>query len=171
MPPPNNLPAALANHRAVAAQLLEAYPDETRESLADTIEGCTNLTEVIVAYLREARDREALAGAQHAIVERIQARQRRFMEGAVALRAAALNAMQEAGMARLPPEAMPEATVTVQQGQPKVIVTDEALLPPDMVIVSRRPSLKAIAAALKAGQTIAGAELGNSAPFITIRTA
>lgn len=55
-------------------------------------------------------------------------------------------------------------------GKPGVVITDEAALPAEFVRVERTPDKTAIANALRAAQDVPGAELGNAAPQLTIRT-
>jgi len=61
-------------------------------------------------------------------------------------------------------------TASIRPGQPHVLVTDGTALPDTMVRVKREPDKTLIGAALKAGDTVPGAELSNSAPNLTIRT-
>jgi hypothetical protein len=100
----------------------------------------------------------------------IAARAERAERRKQAFRAAALNLMDLAGIARLP-EA--DFTARIQVGQPSLGHLDLDALPPDFVetevVVTRRPLKDRILAALKAGQTIPGAQLRTGAPFIVIK--
>jgi hypothetical protein len=59
-------------------------------------------------------------------------------------------------------------TVSIGRGSPKVIITDEAALPPDCVETVVKPSKKAIAAALKEGRDVPGACLSNLMPHLIV---
>lgn len=63
-----------------------------------------------------------------------------------------------------------EFSVSTSMGKPGVVITDEAALPAEFVRVERTPDKTAIANALRAAQDVPGAELGNAAPQLTIRT-
>jgi hypothetical protein len=64
----------------------------------------------------------------------------------------------------------PEYTASVRAGQQRVIVTDEMKLPDSLIRITRTPALSLIAAGLKAGEVIEGAELANGTPSLAIHT-
>jgi len=72
-------------------------------------------------------------------------------------------------MARLPKIELVPATLSIRAGQPRVIVTDEAVLPDNCVRIKREPNKIAIKELLGRGEQIAGAELSNSEPSLTVR--
>ena len=78
--------------------------------------------------------------------------------------------MDLAGIARLPE---PDFIARIQAGQQHLGQLDLDALPPEFVdvevTVTRRPLKDRIMAALKAGQTIPGAQLRTGAPFIVIK--
>jgi hypothetical protein len=162
-----DLTAALADYRATVARLLEVYPDETEESLADTIEGATDLDQAILATLREALWREAQGDAVQTMIDTLIERRNRLILRAKVMRQAAAEAMTEAGMKSL---AAPDMTVSVRAGQPKAVVTDEALLPEMYwrVRTIREPDKRAIADSLSF-EEVPGAHLSNAPPVLTIR--
>jgi hypothetical protein len=63
-----------------------------------------------------------------------------------------------------------EFSVSLSEGKPGVVITDEAALPDEFVRISRSPDKSALAEALRSGQVIPGAEMRNSLPTLTIRT-
>jgi hypothetical protein len=77
--------------------------------------------------------------------------------------------MDLAGIARLPE---PDFTARIQAGQQSLGQIDLDALPPEFVdtevVVTRKPLKDRLTAALKAGQTIPGAQLRTGAPFIVI---
>jgi hypothetical protein len=144
-----------------------AFPDETEESLADSIEGQTQLDGAIIAVLRNAIEREAMGKALGELIDGMTARRRRLDEGARSLRAAALQAIQESGLS-LPLRA-PDMSVGIGRAKPKVIITDPALVPLELCKTTVEPSKTLIAEAWAQGRDVPGVTLGNAVNFLTIR--
>ena len=119
--------------------------------------------------IRASIDADLLAEATRKRQAEIAARAERTERRKQAFRAAALNLMDLAGIAKLP-EA--DFTARVQAGQQSLGPVDLDALPPEFVdaevIVTRKPLKDRLTAALKAGQTIPGAQLRTGAPFIVI---
>ncbi len=162
----DNLRPLVSSHCALVSAIREAFPDEDDESLADTIEGESDLPEAIVRVLRAALEREAMAKAiTDELVARLTYRAHRLKAGAASMRAAALQAMQEGG---LPSIKAVDMSVSVGRGKPKVIITEEGLIPAALGKIVRTPDKTAIAAELAAGHDIPGATLGNPQAFLTI---
>lgn len=156
---------ALSAHHEMVAQIRAAFPDENEESLCDTIEGESNLSEAIAAVLRAALESAAMADGIDAMIEKVQMRKRRLAARATALRAAALQAMQDAGMKKL---SAPDMTVSIGHSKPRVIITEPDMIPDHLCKIIREPSKTAIGAELAAGRDVPGATLGNPQSFLTI---
>jgi hypothetical protein len=75
--------------------------------------------------------------------------------------------MTHAGLRRV---VLPEATLSIRAGQPRVIITDEAALPPDCVRVRTEPDKVAIKDRLMRGEPVPGATLSNSESVLSVRT-
>ncbi len=163
---PYDLRALLPEHRAIVTRVREMFPEESDDDLADSIAGLSNLPDAILAVLRNALEREAMAKAiDDDLIARLVARSRRLKEGAQSLRAAALQAMQEAG---LPSIKAADMSVSIGRGKPKVLIIDAALVPSDLCKTTVEPSKTLIAAALAEGKDIPGVTLGNPQAFLTI---
>lgn len=167
---PNDLSAAVVTRQNLRAQLVAMYPeldtDDDADVLRDTLEGLDTLNEDIIAVLRAALEREAAAKAiDDDLIGRLVARSRRLKDGAKSLRAAVLQAMQEAG---LPKVKAPDMTVSVVPGTSKIIVIDEAEIPDDLCRIRREPNKTEITKALAEGRSVPGVETGNSPPHIAI---
>ena len=160
-----DLSTALANHRAAVARIREMYPDTDEADLADTIEGESNLDQAILATLREALYREAQAEAVQHMIDVLQERQGRFRNTAQAMRATALQAMQETGMDKLSASDM---SVSVGTSRPKLVITDETLLPDELCRIKREPLKTIIANEIVRGIEVPGATLGNAQAFLRI---
>lgn len=162
-----DLSAAVRAHQALVDAVKAAYPEETEESLADSILSATELDEVLIATLRVVFEREAQATALDAMVNAMVARKRRLEDGTEAMRRAVLNAMQEVGWRRLP-SPPPDFSVAVSAGKQKVLITDEAALPFDLCRAVVTPDKTAIREALEEGGDVPGAVLGNRVPGLVI---
>ena len=78
------------------ARLLAEIPGIDEETLADTLEGITDLREMLAAIIRSALDDEALAAGLSTRLFEMKARIERFETGAKRKRELALRAMDEA---------------------------------------------------------------------------
>jgi hypothetical protein len=164
-----DLRALVPAHRAIVEQVSAMFPEEDQDTLADTIAGESSLPDAIVAVLRAALEREAQAKAiNDELIARLLYRAHRLEDGAKSLRAAALQAMQEAG---LPSIKAIDMSVSVGHGKPKVVIIDPDLVPDALCKIVREPSKTLIAAAIKnfcGTEDIPGVTLGNPQPFLTI---
>jgi hypothetical protein len=158
--PPNNAPSPAALERAMSAaqqhkQLLIGYSDEdilaTLESETDALELLDRLTECALA------DKELAAKASE--------RAARLKERAERSRAIIARMMAALELSKLE---RPVATLSIGYRR-DLQLTDASLLPD--AFISHSPDKLAIAKALRAGEKIPGAELGNDHPVLTIRTA
>ena len=59
--------------------------------------------------------------------------------------------------------------LSIRAGQPRVIITDETLLPPDCVRIKREPDKIAIKERLSRGEPVPGATLSNSEETLAMR--
>lgn len=157
---------AVAAHKALCQRIKEMFPEETQESLADTIEGATELDAAILSVLRAACEREAHAEALEQLMGEMSARQHRLRQGAQRLKRAALDAMLEVGTKKL---VGPDMTASVRDGQPHVLVLNPEMVPDQFVRLERKPVKSLIAEALKSGGHVPGTSLSNPMPTIAIR--
>src|SRR5262245_41103747 len=114
------------NYEDLRRRLLDASPDLYERTLLDTLEGATNLQEMIAAVIRSALDDEALAGALRSRIEEMRQRLNRIESTAEAKREAALSAMERADMIKL---TAPDFTVSIRINAPSIVITSEAEIP------------------------------------------
>lgn len=161
--------SALMSARSRIAQDEELIDDATGEILDITrIEG--SCEELLHATLRAAAYADAMGAGIKDMLDKLKGRQDRYKARSEALRGAAFAAMDALDMRRVE---LPDLTVTIAKGLPQVIITDEATLPDAytrIVPEQRAPDRTAIAAALKSGISVPGAELSNSLPRLQIRS-
>ena len=156
--------------RAQIEALRVSYPgiwdDDDQQLLADMLEGETDLHEFLTGVVRRMCEAEALASGIGNLLVDMRDRQRRFYERHDAMRALAFKLMQQAAVKKVE---LPQATLSIRAGQPKVIITDETVLPPNCVRIKREPDKVAIREHLARGEPVAGAELSNSEPVLAVR--
>lgn len=162
-------PLIVAYQRA-RKELLAEHPDMEGDPalLADTLEGITDAPTVIASFIRKAREDEANVDALSVMMKDMGARKSRLQARADKLRAAALSLLDAIGLRKLE---QPDFSCSVVPASPAVMITDEALLPEEMIRVRREPNRAAIRDALRSGSVVPGAELSNGPPMLRILTA
>jgi hypothetical protein len=134
--------------------------------LGDMVEGETGLHEFLTRVVDVMDDAEEnIDGIQVKMDER-KARKARFEQRYEAMRTLAKKLMEQAGLRKI---VLPTATLSISAGPPRVIVTDEARLPPDCIRIKREPNRIAIKERLERGEHVDGAELSNSEPQLAVR--
>lgn len=148
------------------ARLLSDDPDLDEVTLADTLEGATDLQERIVRICRASVETSAFAAALDGMIKDLGARKKRMAERSDRLRSIALWAMQEASIPKI---TAPDATISIGKGRASIAITDEGAIPPHLVEYEPKPNRAAIKEALDAGEIVPGASLTNSPPSLIIR--
>lgn len=145
------------------------YPDleEDADLLANTVEGETDFELVIGKLLDFVRDAETMADAVKARKDEIAERQKRFERQSDAGRKIILSLMDAA---QQPKVTLAEATLSITKPREKTVIWSEEELPQGYFQLIRKPDTKAITAALKAGESIPGAELETGTAGLMIRT-
>ncbi|MBO6668030.1 siphovirus Gp157 family protein [Parvibaculum sp.] len=168
-----SLPPALAAefhaHNFLKERLTADFPDLDDETLADTLEGETGLNEALAAIVRSREEDLGLITGLKSRLEALKARLERFQDRADRKRRLVTDVMARAEIKRI---TEPDFTVSLRTSPAAVVVEDEALIPEDYW-KPQAPKLDrlALGEALKSGQTIQGASLGEPKPSITIRIA
>ena len=162
------LEGELNRYTELRRRLLEADPEIDNRTLADTLEGATDLREVIASVIRSALDDDALAKALEDRVVQMKARLARIEATAEKKREIALAAMEEADIEKI---LEPDFTVSIRAVAPGVVVTNQAVIPewfwiPQPAKLDKRLLLET----LRAGEAVMGAELANSKITLAIRT-
>ena len=157
-----------STYQLLKERLLSVYPETDDETLADTLEGITDLHEMIAAVIRSALVDEAFQAGLRTRLEEMRQRLARLEERGAKKRQLALEAMCEVGLKKLE---QPDFTASARAGLPPLVVLAEELIPPDYWVpqppkLDRQPLL----AKLKRGGEVAGAQLGNPKPTLAVRT-
>jgi phage host-nuclease inhibitor protein Gam len=158
---------ALTQFREKVRLIRETYPDESEADLADTIEGeSADLDKAIVAGMREAVSREAMAEGLKALMDDLQKRHDRLTHSAKAMREAACTAMTEAGMEKL---SAPDMSLSIAYAPASVIVTDETAVPDRFWRVKREVNRAAVMVEMRHGAApVPGCELSNRKPYVRV---
>ena len=155
-------------YQALRGRLLTECPEIDEETLADSLEGITELHEMIAAVIRSALVDEALHTGLHFRVDQMKQRLLRLEVRAAKKRQLALEAMSEVGFTKLE---QPDFTASARAGSPALIVIAEDKIP-NTYWLPQPPKLdrQAILGELKRGAEIPGAQLSNPQPVLMVRT-
>src|SRR5262245_34711000 len=110
-------PLRVETHRyhVVRTRLLERWPEVDAETLADTLEGITDLHEMIAAVIRSALVDEALQAGLRSRLEEMRQRLARLEERGTKKRQLALDTMCDVGLKKLE---QPDFTASARAGIP-----------------------------------------------------
>ena len=155
-------------HHLARERLLADYPNIDEETLCDTLEGITDLNEMIAAVIRSALVDEALQSGLRTRLADMKSRLARLEERGSKKRALALEAMTEAGLKKLE---QPDFTASARAGLPALVVLEEDLIP-EGYWVPQSPKLdrQSLLTDLKRAGHIPGTEFSNPKPIVSVRT-
>ena len=149
-------------------RLLAEIPDLDAETLADTLEGITDLREMLAELIRSALEDEALASGLSTRLNDMKARLERLETRAGRKRQLALHVMSEADIQKLTES---DFTASLKQGAPTLDVVDEAKVP--AAYWKPQPSKldrQGLLSALKAGVAIEGVAIAAAQTQLSVRT-
>ncbi|MDP9196117.1 MAG: siphovirus Gp157 family protein [Pseudomonadota bacterium] len=165
---PAEIESELRHWNAIKAQLLAQGLDEDEQCLLDTLEGETDLRERLVALIEKAVEATLMVEKQKRRMADLTERKARYERRHDRLKEFALKVMEAAGLKSI--EA-PEFTFGTRPTPPKVQIISQRLLPEEFLRVKPpEPDLAAIGKALKNGEEVPGALLGNGGTTLQIRT-
>jgi hypothetical protein len=155
-------------YQLLKERLIVEHPDLDDATLADTLEGITNLHEMIAAVIRSALVDEALQVGLRSRMSDMKHRLARLEERGAKKRRLALDAMTDAGLKKLE---QPDFTASARAGLPGLVVVAETLIP-ETYWVPQSPKLdrQSLLTNLKRGGDVSGAELSNPKPILSVRT-
>jgi Siphovirus Gp157 len=164
----DNIAFAAIHFRALRDRIRAEDPDIDERTLADTVEGLTDLPEILASIIRCALADEALASGLKGRLEDMQGRLERLKRRAEKRRQLAREVMLELDLKKLD---APDFTVSIRPGTPTLLVLDEALVPKNYW-EPREPRLnrQELLSDLKRGTEIAGVALSRPEPVLSVRT-
>jgi hypothetical protein len=163
-----NLEFATATYRALRDRIRAQDPEIDERTLADTVEGLTDLHQILEAIVRSALEDEALATGLKGRVAEMEDRLARLQDRASKRRQIAKDVMVELDLKKLQ---APDFTASIRPGMPALTVIDEAAVP-SIYWEPREPRLnrQGLATDLKQGAEITGVTLSNPEPVLSVRT-
>jgi uncharacterized protein (DUF2267 family) len=164
----NRVGLAAVQYQALRDRLRAQDPEIDEETLGDTLEGITDLHEILAAVIRAALTDESIAlGLQHRIDEMAK-RLDRFTYRAAKRREIVRDVMIESEIKRV---AAPDLTLVIRPGNPSVVVIDEGAIPGEF-FEPQKPRLnrQKLLGELKLRLEVQGAQLSNPQPVLTVRT-
>ncbi|HZL30708.1 MAG TPA: siphovirus Gp157 family protein [Pseudolabrys sp.] len=163
-----SLEFAAIHYRAIRDRIRATEPNIDEQTLADTVEGLTDLHEIVQAIIRSALVDEALVRGLKCRIADMQGRLERFEDRASKRRQIAKDVMVQLDLKKI---TAPDFTATVRDGAPSLVVIDEDKVP-KIYWQPSEPRLKRqqLTDDLKQGEDIAGAELADPQPILTVRT-
>ncbi len=158
----------LTHHQYLRERLAADFADADEECLRDTLEGLTNLTDMLAEVLRSALEDQAFGSALRSRIGDMQERMSRIEERARKKRDLVCSVMERADVRKL---TEPDLTVSLRPSRAPLVVTDEEAIPAGYW-KAQAPKLdrQGLLAALSAGRDVPGALLGNAPMTIAVRT-
>ncbi len=158
----------LTHHRYLRERLEAAFPDADEETLLDTLDGMTSLTDSLAELLRSSQEDQSLATALRGRMSDMQARCGRFEDRARKKRELVCTVMEEAELKKL---TEPDFTVSLRPARAPLMIIDEDAIPGDYWKPQpAKLDRMGLISALSNGRDIAGAVLGNPPLTISVRT-
>ncbi|MGB2657890.1 MAG: siphovirus Gp157 family protein [Pseudolabrys sp.] len=154
-------------YRTIRDRIRAEDPKIDEQTLADTVEGLTDLHEIVAAIVRAALSDEALAAGLKGRIAEMQDRLDRLQDCAAKRRQIAKDVMVELDLKKI---TAPDFTVSVRPGMPALLVLDEAAVP-SIYWQPRDPRLdrQGLLNDLKEGADITGVALSNPEPVLSVR--
>ena len=163
-----SLQFAAIHYRVIRDRIRTEDPHIDEQTLADTVEGLTDVHEILAAIVRSALVDEALVNGLKGRIAEMQGRLDRLQDCANKRRQIAKEVMIELDIKKI---TAPDFTVSIRPGMPSLLVIDEQAVP-SIYWQPVAPKLKRqeLLSELKQGTEITGVTLSNPEPVLSVRT-
>ena len=164
----DQLTFAATTYRAIRDRIRAQDPQIDEQTLADTVEGLTDVHEILAAIVRAALADEAIATGLKCRISDMQGRLDRLQDRAAKRRQIAKDVMVELDLKKL---TAPDFTASIREGMPALMVINEDAVP-SIYWAPGEPKLKRqiLAHDLKQGAEIEGVALSDPEPVLSVRT-
>src|SRR5689334_15874122 len=158
---------AAIKYHSIRERIRTQDPRVDEQTLADTVEGLTDLHEIVAAIVRAALADEALATGLKVRIAEMQDRLDRLQNCAGKRRQIAKEVMLELDLKKI---TAPDFTVSIRPGLPALQVLDETAVPSIFwQPVAPRLKRQELLTELKGGGQIEGVALSNPEPILSVR--
>jgi hypothetical protein len=117
---------AALTYRTLRDRIGAEDPNIDEQTLADTVEGLTDLHDIVTAIIRASLADEALATGLKGRIAEMQERLERLQDRASKRRQIAKDVMVDLDLKKI---TAPDFTVSIRPGMPHLLVLDEAAVP------------------------------------------
>src|SRR5450830_1981609 len=156
------------DYRSIRDRIRAQDPQIDEQTLADTVEGLTDLHEILTAIVRAVLADEAMAIGLKCRISDMQGRLDRLQDRAAKRRQIAKDVMVDIDLKKLN---APDFTASIREGIPSLMVINEDAVPSIYWQLSEpRLERHELAYELKQGAEIAGVTLSNPEPVLSVRT-
>jgi hypothetical protein len=164
----DQLAFAATTYRTIRDRIRVQDPQIDEQTLADTVEGLTDLHEIVTAVIRAALSDEALVLGLKCRISDMQGRLNRLQDRATKRRQIAKDVMIELDLKKLNAS---DFTASIREGIPSLMVINEDAVP-SIYWQPSEPRLKRqeLAYELKQGAEIEGVALSDPEPILSVRT-
>jgi hypothetical protein len=164
----DQLTPTAATYRAIRDRIRTQDLQIDEQTRADTVEGLTDLHEILTAIVRAALTDEALAMGLKCRISDMQGRLDRLQDRAAKRRQIAKDAMVELDLKKI---TAPDFSASLRPGMPALVVLNEDAVP-KTYWEPGEPRLRRqiLASDLKGGAEVAGATLSNPESVLSVRT-
>lgn len=160
-----NLDPAVIRQQIANLKVLHPELVEDEEAWLLSLESETDISALLTSIVRRIEDSKALVVGTKDRFEELKARKDRFEHRVETLRNLAFKIMSAADLSKVE---LPEATLSVRNTPPSVVITDEDNLPDIACKFERKPDKAKIKELLATGE-VAGAAMSNGGQTISIR--
>jgi Siphovirus Gp157 len=162
------LTMAATTYLTIRDRIRAQDPQIDEQTLADTVEGLTDVHEILQVVIRSALADEALVSGLKCRISDMQGRLERLQDRAAKRRQIARDVMVELDLKKLN---APDFAASIREGTPSLMVLNENEVP-SIYWQPSQPRLKRqeLANELKQGEEIPGVALSNPEPVLSVRT-
>ena len=161
------LKSEISHYLILADQLKALYQDIDEETLHDTLEGISELPDLIKAVIRSSLEDEVLISALKQRIEDMQVRLSRLRDRFDRKRELASWAMTNADLQKIQTD---DFTLSLRQGPPRLEVCDQEKIPSEFFL-PQPPKLDraSLISVLKRGDVVPGSLLVNGEMHVAVR--